>query len=112
MSIPHTRFRCKQLSISRIAGVPLVSILIDMKITSGLVLELAGDGNDMRRARRTKGILHALGYARIVAEQNARKERTCGSGTRSVCAMTRVSVARALNTRPVNGASHANGAKP
>ena len=47
---------------------------VNTNITSGLVLHLAGDGNDVRRARRAKGVLHALGDARIVAEQDAREE--------------------------------------
>jgi hypothetical protein len=36
---------------------------------------VTADGNDMGRACRTKGILHAMGYAGIIAKQDAREER-------------------------------------
>jgi len=47
---------------------------VNTKATSGLVLHLAANGNDMRRACRAKGILHTLGYAGIVAQQDAGEE--------------------------------------
>ena len=43
--------------------------------TSGLVLHLAAYCYDMRRAGRAERILHALGDAGIVAEQDAGEER-------------------------------------
>lgn len=36
----------------------------------GVCSVIAADGNDMGCARRSKGILHTMGYAGIIAEQN------------------------------------------
>ena len=45
-----------------------------MSIEHGLVPVVAADGNDVRCARRAKGILHTLGNARIVAQQDTGEE--------------------------------------
>jgi len=46
-----------------------------MSIEHGLCSIIAAYCYDMGRACRTKGILHAMGYAGIVAEQDAGEER-------------------------------------
>ena len=47
---------------------------VNTNVTSGLVLHLAADGNDVRRARRTECIFHTLGDAGIVTEQDTGEE--------------------------------------
>lgn len=62
---------------SRNAAEPIsaVRVPVNTKATSGLVLYLAADCNDMGCAHRVERILHALGDTGIIAEQDAREKR-------------------------------------
>ena len=55
--------------------ISAVRIPVNTKTTSGLVLHLAADRDDVGRACRAKGILHTMGYAEILAKQDAHKEQ-------------------------------------
>ncbi len=47
---------------------------VNTNVISGLVLHLAADCDDMESARRAERILHTIGYARIIAEQDAHEQ--------------------------------------